>query len=152
MNKARMNIFIPKSYWRTFLLIFFDFAFCISISFAYILFSSFPPHRWIIGDWLINYHGGVVRRGLPGEIFLQISQTLGINIVALVVIFQILIYSVFLIKAYKLSINSVASVLTTTLILSPAFILFPILDPQGSFRKEILLFALLSVLCCHLAA
>jgi hypothetical protein len=151
MNKARMNIFIPKSYWRIFLLVFFDVAFCVSIVYAYILFSSFPPNQWIIGDWLINYQGGVVRRGLPGEIFLQISQALGVNIVALVVAFQILIYSVFLVKAYKLSINSVASALTTTLILSPAFILFPILDPQGSFRKEILLFALLSALCCHLA-
>jgi hypothetical protein len=36
------------------------------------------------------------------------------------------------------------------LICSPAFILFPVLDPEGGNRKEIILFALLSTLCYHL--
>jgi len=32
---------------------------------------------WNLSEWLINYAGGFVRRGLPGAIILQLSQTTG---------------------------------------------------------------------------
>ena len=31
---------------------------------------------WTIGDWLINYHAGFVRRGGMGEILLALAQVL----------------------------------------------------------------------------
>jgi hypothetical protein len=46
--------------------------------------------------------------------------------------------------------NSSFSALNALLICSPAFVLFLVLDPQGAFRKEVLLFALLSTLCSRL--
>ena len=27
-----------------------------------------PFNEWSVGEWLINYHGGFIRRGLPGEV------------------------------------------------------------------------------------
>jgi len=133
-------------------MIFFEIAFCLLLYQAFIIIlHSDSPHPWLVGDWLINYQGGFVRRGLIGEIALQISLLSSIDIVILIVAFQMFLYLVFLINAYKLSSNSPFSALSTALIFSPAFILFPILDPIGSFRKEILLFAILSTLCFHLS-
>ena len=146
-----MNIAIPKSYWRIFLMIFIEVVFCFLLYHAFmIILHSNSPHPWIVGDWLINYQGGLVRRGLIGEIAFQVSQSSGIDIVILIVVFQTLVYLIFLINSYRLSTKSPFSPLSAILIGSPAFILFPILDPIGAFRKEILLFALLSALCIHL--
>jgi len=146
-----MKIIIPKSYWRIFLMIFFEVVFGILLYQAIIIIlHSDSPHPWLVGDWLINYQGGLVRRGLIGEIAFQISQLSGINIVTLIVVFQTFLYLVFLLNAYRLSSKSPFSPLSALLIFSPAFILFPVLDPIGAFRKEILLFALLSAVCIHL--
>lgn len=34
---------------------------------------------WFVSEWLINYQGGFVRRGLPGELFYQLFQHTGIS-------------------------------------------------------------------------
>ena len=40
------------------------------------LFSNrFYDNSWTIGEWLISYEGGFVRRGLPGEVIYLISST-----------------------------------------------------------------------------
>ena len=146
-----MNITIPKSYWRIFLMIFFEMVFFFLLYQAFmIILHSDSPHPWLVGDWLINYQGGPVRRGLIGEIAFQIAKFSGIDIVFSIVAFQTFLYLVFLINSYQLSSKSPFSPLSAMLICSPAFILFPVLDPIGAFRKEILLFALLSTLCIYL--
>ena len=53
-----------------------------------------------ISEWLINYQGGFVRRGLLGELFFQISIKLNIEIRVIIVIFQILIYSIYILLLY----------------------------------------------------
>ena len=40
-----------------------------------------------IAEWLINYQGGFGRRGLLGEIFVQISLVTDINLKSLIFIF-----------------------------------------------------------------
>ena len=146
-----MKFSIPKSYWRIFLMVFFEIVFLILLYQAFIIIlNSDSPHPWLAGDWLINYQGGLVRRGLIGEIAFQISRLSGIDIVILIVLFQTFLYLVFFINSYRLSAKSPFSALSAVLICSPAFILFPVLDPVGAFRKEILLFALLSTLSIHL--
>lgn len=142
---------ISKVYWRVVVIIFFIAASGLIIYRASILLTSLPD-EWLIGDWLINYQGGLVRRGLIGEVFFRISQLSGLeNIVALVVGFQVLVYLVFFINTCRLAMHGFFSATTAAILFSPAFVLFPILDKDGAFRKEILLFAVLSGLCCHLA-
>ncbi len=141
---------VKQIVWGSFIVLFFAFVFVFLIFQALKLASSFPPDQWEIGDWLINYQGGFIRRGLIGEIFLQVSQILRINIVLLVLFIQIFFYLIFLAYTCRLAMKSSFSPLNAALIFSPAFILFPVLDPQGGFRKEIILFALLAVLCCYL--
>ncbi|MBK9927369.1 MAG: hypothetical protein IPP66_19035 [Anaerolineales bacterium] len=146
-----MNIVVPKMYWRFFVILFFTGTFLFLFFHALFLMSTpTAPDTWLVGDWLINYHGGFVRRGLIGEIFLDVSQWLGIEIVTLVVVTQLIAYLVFFISTCRLSLDATFSASSFMLICSPAFILFPILDPQGGFRKEILFLALLSALCVYL--
>ena len=51
---------------------------------------------WTIGEWLINYQGGFVRRGLFGSIIYKISYLININPISLVHFLTILFFISFL--------------------------------------------------------
>ena len=69
---------------------------CIFFSSSIILYSKvWYPTDWTTSEWLINYHGGFVRRGLVGELLLQINKFININPRHLVHIFEILLLSGF---------------------------------------------------------
>ena len=51
---------------------------------------------WTIGEWLINYEGGFVRRGLFGSIIYKLSYGLQINPIVIVQIFSVLFFIFFL--------------------------------------------------------
>jgi len=151
LKKPVRKYSVKKIIWGSIIVVFFVFIFVFLIHLALKLASTLPPDQWEIGDWLINYQGGFIRRGLLGEIFIKVSQILGINIVMLVLGSQVFFYLIFLAYTCRLAMKSTFSPLNAALIFSPAFILFPVLDPQGGFRKEILLFALLATLCFYLS-
>ena len=44
-------------------------------------------------DWLINYQGGFVRRGLPGEVAFHIAKFFDIKLRVVILLFQIIFYS-----------------------------------------------------------
>jgi hypothetical protein len=102
---------------------------------------------WSIGEWLINYSGGFVRRGLPGEMFLGLMRLTGSTSYLWVCALQILVYCVFLVAVYRLAVGLRWSYALTALLLSPATTGFMILNFDQSMRKEILLFAGLAVVC-----
>ena len=57
--------------------------------------NSSYDNYWTVGEWLISYAGGFVRRGLPGELIHIISENFGISpifLVWLMCIFSIIIY------------------------------------------------------------
>ena len=41
--------------------------------------NRFYDNSWTVGEWLISYEGGFIRRGLPGQIIFYLSSTLDIN-------------------------------------------------------------------------
>lgn len=143
---------IDRRIWQGMIVFFLIIIFGILLRHAIKLATSSSADPWLIGDWLINYHGGIIRRGLLGELFLHLPQILNAKVVVLIVITQMILYSTFIVNTLRLSINSSFSLRNAVLIFSPAFMLFPILDQQGAFRKEILLFALFSIICIYLAS
>jgi hypothetical protein len=153
MPRPSKHVTISKKYWRIFNLIFYEVVFLLLVFYAFSLATNpgLRTHPWLIGDWLVNYQGGFVRRGLVGELLLRISLLTGVETSVLALASQLLCYLVFLQRAYSLSVRSSFTALNAALICSPAFILFPVLDQYGGFRKELLLFVLLSVLCYRLA-
>ncbi|HEY4010452.1 MAG TPA: hypothetical protein VGM11_09905 [Acidobacteriaceae bacterium] len=102
----------------------------------------FAP-SYLIGDWLINYTQGFVRRGLMGQIILLLGHALHIPLPWMAVIIQIAIYSVFLYGVYRLAAPLRRNLLWYCLLLSPATLPFMILNPGNGCRKEVLLFAAL---------
>ena len=116
--------------------------------FIFVRFYSFVEDysSWQYADWLINYQGGFVRRGLFGEIFFNIYKLFSIRldlIVFLFVIFLYVVFSYYLIKSLKYLEISKLNIL---IILSPGFFLYPIMNSEVIGRKDILLIATISYL------
>ena len=97
------------------------------------------------GDWLINYAGGFVRRGLFGELFLTLAP---VGPPGLWLLFALQVGCYVLVLAYC------TQVLTRTrfswsaiaMVCGPAVLPFIGWDTQGGFRKEILVFVILALL------
>jgi hypothetical protein len=107
--------------------------------------SGYLEHNsWKMGDWLINYQGGMVRRGLLGEVIYQLALLTHLNPGLYVVAFQAFFYAVFLFFSYALLKKQHALLPYALLIFSPFIFTFQINDLQGGFRKEIIYLALLS--------
>lgn len=136
MNKILLKNYLPDFAW----------LFYYFIAVKYFQVVSIIDDEWSMGDWLINYCGGAVRRGLIGTIILYISEpifSLRWTTYLVQILFYMLIY-LFVIKIYKLRERD----WTWSLFLfSPAFILFPFYDLQGGFRKEIIVFSIFAFLC-----
>ena len=106
----------------------------------------FAHHYYRMGDWLINYQGGMVRRGILGELIFQVSTVSRINPGILVVILHMFFYSVFFSYTYKLLRRQDSLIPFVLLLLSPFILSFQINDHLGGGRKEIIYFAILSYL------
>lgn len=97
-----------------------------------------------IGDWLINYAGGFVRRGLIGEILYGLSRLIGVNPAILLVFLQAVIFGVYFYFAYKILLSKPVILKYTFIIFSPFVFTFAINSQAGGYRKEIIYFAVLS--------
>ena len=81
MNLIEKEKFFFKSY-----VIFIFFA---SITILYHKFLY--PSDWTTSEWLINYQGGFVRRGLIGQIIVSINYFTNLNPRYLVYIFEVIL-------------------------------------------------------------
>ena len=93
--------------------------------------KTYQYDSWTIGEWLINYQGGFVRRGLSGETIYFLSNSLKISPIFL--IWFICIFSYFLL--IKLIFNEAKNKVSKVFLLSPGVLLAPII---GDFliRKD----------------
>ena len=130
-----MNLDYPrKNFFKVYISLIFFFS-------IIILYNKFlHPTDWTTSEWLINYHGGFIRRGLIGELLLQINQFININPRYLVYIFEILLLSSY----YYLIINFFKKInfspILILVIFSPLAFFYPVAEAETLARKEILLF------------
>tara|TARA_B100000787_G_C16166907_1_gene284382 strand:- start:89 stop:1261 length:1173 start_codon:yes stop_codon:yes gene_type:complete len=103
-------------------------------------FSFFEEYSdWQYVDWIINYQGGFVRRGLIGEFLFKVYELTRINLDILILVFVSLIIffnSYFLFKSIKYIYNSYINIL---IFLSPGFFLYSIMNSEIIGRKDILM-------------
>ena len=99
-------------------------------------------NNWRIGDWLINYQAGFVRRGLLGEAYLWLWKATGTEPAAFVLLTQIVCYFTFFLFLGLLLRRQESLFPFLLLIVSPFIFTFHLHDLQGGFRKEILYLAL----------
>jgi hypothetical protein len=119
-----------------------------SIAFGLVMARANGPY--IIGEWLINYSGGFVRRGLIGSLVLGVSHGTGVPLVWVVFALQVLVFMVFLGCVYRLTAGIRWTYLMAAVLLSPATLAFTVMDSYAGLRKEFLLFATLAMVVCVL--
>ena len=59
------------------------------------------PWRYVFTDWIINYEGGFIRRGLLGEISIGLSKFFDLNIKYIFFIIHLFAYLLFHLLFYK---------------------------------------------------
>ena len=94
-----------------------------------------------ISEWLINYEGGFTKRGLIGQIAINISELLNFSLRQSIFYFQIFSIGIY----YLLLINFFKSVKFNKIILlsifTPIFLLYPVAEIEVLGRKEIIIFS-----------
>jgi hypothetical protein len=103
---------------------------------------------YIIGEWLINYSGGFVRRGLIGSVVLMVSHATGAALAWLVFPIQVIVFLIFVVCVYWMTRKIRWTYWMAAVLLSPATLAFTIMDSYAGFRKEFLLFAALAFVIC----
>jgi len=101
---------------------------------------------WAMGDWIINYTGGFVRRGLTGELAFHLSQyPPHISVYVWAFLLQLGCYATIFGTAIYLLRGLTWNLWMVALVYSPATLSFTVFNPTFAFRKEILFFALLGI-------
>ncbi|MBA3030100.1 MAG: hypothetical protein FP816_15010 [Desulfobacteraceae bacterium] len=110
-------------------------------------FNGYLDHNpWTIGDWLVNYQGGMVRRGLLGDVIYQIARYTHINPGLYTAFLQSIFYAIFFFFSYLLLKAQPILSSFSLLIFSPFLFTFQINSLQdGGYRKEIIFFGILAL-------
>ena len=95
-----------------------------------------------ISEWLINYSGGFTKRGLIGEICVFFANFFEINLRDSILIFQLVIFSIYFILLYFFFKNIKMNKLMILAVFSPIFILYPIAEIEVLARKELFIFCI----------
>ncbi len=93
--------------------------------------------HWQIADWFINYDSGFVRRGLGGYLLFSTGLK-GQYLVDLVVLVQLTLFASLIFISLYFFLSRERNRAWLLLLLSPAFLLFPVINPGGGFRKELI--------------
>ncbi len=101
-----------------------------------------------IGEWLINYEGGFVRRGFAGECLYLIAHFTGVSPLIYLVGLQGCIFAFYFYFSWKMLKEKSDLTQYAFLIFSPFLFTFAINSQAGGYRKEIIYFAVLSYVTC----
>lgn len=100
----------------------------------------------VLGDWVMNYSQGFVRRGLIGSVLLWVSTLTGLKLTALVPPLVTALYGAFLFFWLRVLKGRYKPFWYLLLVFSPATLLFSFFGSSEVGRKEVLHFAMLAVM------
>jgi hypothetical protein len=98
-----------------------------------------------MSEWVINYQGGFVRRGLIGELVFQISNSFNLDLRFCFLVLQSSLYIFYYYLIFNLIKYIKLNFIVLLTIFSPLFIIFPIAELEAIGRKEIIIFLVLLV-------
>ena len=98
-----------------------------------------------IGDWLVSYNTGFVRRGLPGSPILFLTTLLDASPEQVVLWLQVALYTLFTCLLIVLARGKRLNIWFLAFLFSPLGLLFPLYDPAVAGRKDVLFFAVFAV-------
>ena len=121
-----------------------SFYLLILISFSY--FFLFVKHQVgndsTISEWFINYEGGFTKRGITGQIAIELSRYFESNLRWVIFLLQSLACTIYFLLLYYLIKNLRYERVIILSIFTPIFILYPIAEIEVLARKEIIVFSL----------
>ena len=94
-----------------------------------------------ISEWIINYQGGLTRRGFLGEICFHVAKLFNTELRFVIFIFQSSFFVFLLILNFYFFKKIKHNILTVFAIFTPIFILYPVAEIEVLARKEIFLYA-----------
>ena len=95
-----------------------------------------------ISEWLINYEGGFTKRGLIGQIAIEISRFFNLNLRITILFLQSFVCSIYFILLFDFLKNLKLEKIVILSIFTPIFILYPVAEIEVLARKEIIIFSL----------
>ena len=93
-----------------------------------------------LSDWLINYEGGFVRRGLIGEIITNFSTVFSFKLRDSILIFQLFFFVSYYFLIILFCKNLFHNRIIILAIFSPIFVLYPVAEIEVLGRKELIIF------------
>jgi hypothetical protein len=99
------------------------------------MFSGYQYPTWGYSTYLVNYQGGFVRRGLPGELLLQMYDRTKIDPYKFLMFFYCVLFSLILVFWVRY-IGRFDSITRLMLLLNPAFIVMPLNQDSSLLCKE----------------
>ena len=84
-----------------------------------------------LSDWLINYSGGFVRRGIIGQIVIEFSNFFSFKLRDSIFIFQTFFFITYYVLVFFLLRKVITNRLVILSIFSPIFILYPIAEIEA---------------------
>ncbi len=116
----------------------------ILLSFSY--FFLFVKHQVgndsTISEWFINYEGGFTKRGVIGQIAIELSRYFETNLRWTILILQSFACTIYFLLLYDLLKNLKYERVIILSLFTPIFILYPIAEIEVLARKEIIVFSL----------
>ena len=98
-----------------------------------------------ISEWVINYEGGFTKRGIVGQLAIEIARIFDANLRWIIFLMQSFVCTIYFILLYLFLRNLEIERTIILSIFTPIFILYPIAEIEVLARKEIIIFSLLLV-------
>jgi hypothetical protein len=127
---------VKKKFLSNYFLIFILISAAIYSLWSLKLLNDFP-WRYVFTDWIINYEGGYIRRGLLGEMSINLSNFLNLNIKYVFLLIHLSTYLLFHLLFYKFFLSFKKNYVFYLLCFSPLVFLYPIATFEAFARKEI---------------
>ena len=131
-------------------IILFYFIYLLIGTYAYLILQINEfPQKYVFTEWLINYEGGYVRKGLLGQIIFNISNTLNIELKFIILFFQAAIYSIYFFLFYLALSKIKINFFWILIIFSPILFSYPLIELMVLGRKDtfvISLFLIFSII------
>ena len=117
----------------------------IFIYFIYLLIGTYTylilqvnefPQKYVFTEWLINYEGGYVNRGLLGQIVFYVSNIFNINLKFVIFFFQASIYTIYFILFYLTLSKIKTNFFWILIIFSPILFSYPLIELMVLGRKD----------------
>tara|TARA_B100000787_G_scaffold114712_1_gene85503 strand:+ start:35 stop:1234 length:1200 start_codon:yes stop_codon:yes gene_type:complete len=130
------------------LLIYFTYLIIATYVYLFLQINEFPQ-KYVFTEWLINYEGGYVNRGLLGQIIFYMSNTFSIDLKFVILFFQASIYTVYFILFLLLLSKVKINFFWILIIFSPILFSYPLIELMVLGRKDtfvICLFMIFSII------